>query len=186
MRAEIKALHQRLKTTTVYVTHDQVEAMTMADRIVVLRDGVIEQIGTPIELYDSPANVFVAEFIGSPAMNVLPARLRIDGSRRAAVVDGGGSVVELPPALSGKEGQAILLGIRPEHLAIGAANGGLTGTVSLVEPLGSQVQIISEVAGRSVTVLINERVLPLVGSAITLSPKTASVHAFDAESGRRL
>jgi len=119
-------------------------------------------------------------------MNVLPARLRVDGSRRAAVVDGG-STVELPPALSGQEGQAILLGIRPEHLAVGAAaNGGLTGTVSLVEPLGSQVQIITEVAGRNVTVLINERVLPTVGSAITLSPKTASVHAFDAESGRRL
>jgi len=186
MRSEIKALHQLLKTTTVYVTHDQIEALTMADRVVVLRDGVIEQLGTPIELYDSPANVFVAEFIGSPAMNVLPARLRIDGSRRAAMVDGG-SIVDLPPALSGKEGQAILLGIRPEHLAIGgAAHGGLTGTVSLVEPLGSQVQIISEVAGRSVTVLISERVLPAVGSAITLSPKTASVHAFDAESGRRL
>jgi len=186
MRSEIKALHQRLKTTTVYVTHDQIEALTMADRVVVLRDGVIEQLGTPIELYDSPANIFVAEFIGSPAMNVLPARLRVDGSRRAAVIDGG-SVVDLPPALSGKEGQAILLGIRPEHLAIGgAANGGLTGTVSLVEPLGSQVQIISEVAGRSVTVLINERVLPQVGSAITLLPKTASVHAFDAESGLRL
>ena len=85
MRSEIKSLHQRLKTTTVYVTHDQIEALTMADRVVVLRDGVIEQIGTPIELYDSPANVFVAEFIGSPAMNVLPARLKIDGSRRAAV-----------------------------------------------------------------------------------------------------
>ena len=82
MRSEIKALHQRLKTTTVYVTHDQIEAMTMADRIVVLREGVIEQIGTPIELYDSPANVFVAEFIGSPAMNLLPARLKRDGSRR--------------------------------------------------------------------------------------------------------
>ena len=101
MRSEIKSLHQRLKTTTVYVTHDQIEALTMADRVVVLRDGVIEQIGTPIELYDSPANVFVAEFIGSPAMNVLPARLKIDGSRRAAVIDGG-SLVELPPALSAR------------------------------------------------------------------------------------
>jgi multiple sugar transport system ATP-binding protein len=184
MRSEIKALHQRLKTTTVYVTHDQIEALTMADRVVVLRDGVIEQLGTPIELYDSPANVFVAEFIGSPAMNMLPARLKVDGSRRAALIDGN-QVIELAPTLPGKEGQEILLGIRPEHLNIGGGMG-LSGKVALVEPLGAQVQIISEVAGRSVTVLVNERVLPEVGSPITLSPKPASIHAFDAESGRRL
>ena len=184
MRSEIKALHQRLKTTTVYVTHDQIEALTMADRVVVLRDGVIEQLGTPIELYDSPANVFVAEFIGSPAMNMLPARLKVDGSRRAALIDGN-QVIELAPALPGKEGQEILLGIRPEHLNIGGG-AGLAGKVALVEPLGAQVQIISEVAGRTVTVLVNERVLPEVGSPITLSPKPASIHAFDAESGRRL
>src|SRR5690242_14855548 len=184
MRSEIKGLHQRLKTTTVYVTHDQIEALTMADRVVVLRDGVIEQLGTPIELYDRPANVFVAEFIGSPAMNMLPARLKVDGSRRAAVIDGT-QAIELPSALAGKEGQAILLGIRPEHLNIDGGSG-LAGTVSLVEPLGAQVQIISEVAGRTVTVLVNERVLPAVGSAITLSPKPASIHAFDAESGQRL
>src|SRR5262249_11685194 len=88
MRSEIKAMHQRLKTTTIYVTHDQVEAMTMADRIVVLRDGHIEQIGTPLELYARPANVFVAEFIGSPAMNLLPARLSAEGNRRAALING--------------------------------------------------------------------------------------------------
>src|SRR5690242_9147873 len=135
MRSEIKGLHQRLKTTTVYVTHDQVEAMTMADRVVVMRDGVIEQLGTPIELYDRPANVFVAEFIGSPAMNMLPARLKVDGSRRAAVIDGT-QAIELPSALAGKEGQAILLGIRPEAIAPSGDGVGLDGTVILVEPTG--------------------------------------------------
>ncbi len=184
MRSEIKALHQRLKTTTVYVTHDQIEALTMADRVVVLRDGNIEQVGTPIELYDRPANIFVAEFIGSPAMNLLPARLKVDGARRAAVIDGG-SVVELPRELAGNEGQSIMLGIRPEHLDVGAG-AGLEGKVSLVETLGAQVQIISEVAGHSVTVLISERILPPVGSSIMLRPKPANLHAFDAESGRRL
>jgi multiple sugar transport system ATP-binding protein len=185
MRSEIKALHQRLKTTTIYVTHDQVEAMTMADRIVVLRDGRIEQIGTPLELYDSPANVFVAEFIGSPAMNMLPARLSTDGGRRAAVINGG-SKIELPPQLAGDDGQAILVGIRPEHLSVGPAAGGLTGKVALVEPTGAQVQIIADVGGRSVTALLNERVLPPVGSDIALAPKGDAIHAFDAASGQRL
>ncbi len=185
MRSEIKALHQRLRTTTIYVTHDQVEAMTMADRIVVLRDGRIEQIGTPLELYDSPANVFVAEFIGSPAMNMLPARLSTDGNRRAAVIDGG-TKIELPPQLAGADGQSILVGIRPEHLSVGQSANGLTGKVALVEPTGAQVQIIADVGGRSVTALLNERVLPAVGSDIALAPKVDAIHAFDAASGQRL
>ncbi|HUL09575.1 MAG TPA: sn-glycerol-3-phosphate ABC transporter ATP-binding protein UgpC [Candidatus Acidoferrum sp.] len=185
MRSEIKALHQRLKTTTIYVTHDQVEAMTMADRIVVLRDGRVEQIGTPLELYDSPANVFVAEFIGSPAMNLLPAKLSTDGGRPSAVINGG-SKIELPAQLAGTEGQAILVGIRPEHLSVGYAAGGLTGKVALVEPTGAQVQIIADVGGRAVTALLNERVLPPVGSDIALAPKPDAIHAFDEASGRRL
>jgi multiple sugar transport system ATP-binding protein len=185
MRSEIKALHQRLRTTTIYVTHDQIEAMTMADRIVVLRDGNIEQVGTPLELYDTPANVFVAEFIGSPAMNMLPARLSTDGGRRAAVIDGG-SRIALPPELAGVDGQAILVGIRPEHLSVAPSADGLTGRVELVEPLGAQVQIIADVGGRPVTALLNERVLPPLGSNIALAPKSDAVHAFDAESGRRL
>jgi len=185
MRSEIKAMHQRLKTTTIYVTHDQVEAMTMADRIVVLRDGHIEQIGTPLELYDSPANVFVAEFIGSPAMNMLPAKLTTDGGRRAAVINGG-SRIELPAQLAGADGQAILVGIRPEHLSVGPGAGGLTGKVALVEPTGAQVQIIADVGGRAVTALLNERVLPPVGSDIALAPKADAIHAFDEASGRRL
>jgi multiple sugar transport system ATP-binding protein len=185
MRTEIRSLHQKLKTTSVYVTHDQVEAMTMADRIVVLRDGNVEQVGTPLELYDSPANVFVAEFIGSPAMNMLPARLSTDGGRRAALIDGG-SRIELPPQLAGSDGQSILVGIRPEHLSVAHAANGLTGKVALVEPTGAQVQIIADVGGRAVTALLNERILPPVGSDIALAPKSDAVHAFDAESGKRL
>jgi multiple sugar transport system ATP-binding protein len=185
MRSEIKALHQRLKTTTVYVTHDQVEAMTMAERIVVLRDGRIEQVGTPLALYDSPANIFVAEFIGSPAMNLLPARLRADGERRAAEVAGGFRLA-LPAPIAGADGQPILLGVRPEHLSVAPAGGGLSGKVALVEPLGSQVQIIVDMAGRQVTALLNERLLPPVGSTIAFAARPDALHAFDAESGRRL
>jgi multiple sugar transport system ATP-binding protein len=189
MRSEIKSLHQRLKTTTVYVTHDQIEALTMADRIVVLRDGVIEQIGTPLELYDSPGNVFVAEFIGSPAMNLLPARLKRSGSQRAAMIESG-TVIQLPDAFGGEEGQEVLLGIRPEHLSVGEGptgpTGGLSGRVALVEPMGGQVQIVFEVAGRRVTVLLNERILPVLGSELSLRARPAALHAFDAASGRRL
>jgi multiple sugar transport system ATP-binding protein len=184
MRSEIKALHQRLKTTTVYVTHDQIEALTMADRIVVLREGTIEQIGTPMELYDSPDNVFVAEFIGSPAMNLLPATLRQSGGRRAALI-ADGVVIDLPDSLGGEEGQAVLLGIRPEHLNVGEG-GAISGRVAQVEPMGGQVQIVFEVAGRRVMVLLNERILPPLGSEIRLMPRAAAIHAFDAASGRRL
>jgi multiple sugar transport system ATP-binding protein len=183
MRSEIKALHQRLKTTIIYVTHDQIEAMTMADRIVVLRDGRIEQIGSAVELYDSPANVFVAEFIGSPAMNLLPARLAAKGEERMGVI-GGNIAINLPRPSSGSDGQEIILGIRPEHLKLGHG-GGLPGKVTLIEPMGAQVQIVSDVAGRAVTALLNERVRLNVGDAIRLVPSEA-VHAFDVESGRRL
>src|SRR5690349_14241737 len=122
MRGEIKALHQRLKTTTVYVTHDQVEAMTMADRIVVMHDGRVEQIGTPLELYDRPANLFVAGFIGSPAMNFIKGVLRREDGR-VAVEAPDGTRLPLPPAAAGREGQEVVYGTRPEHLSL-AENGG--------------------------------------------------------------
>src|SRR5690349_22743430 len=114
MRAEIKALHQRLKTTTVYVTHDQVEAMTMADRIVVMHDGRIEQIGTPLDLYDRPDNLFVAQFIGSPAMNIVNGKLRRGSG--AAFVEAEGGLRWPLPASAGSDGQPVALGVRPEHL----------------------------------------------------------------------
>src|SRR5207244_4701957 len=108
MRAEIKALHQRLKTTTVYVTHDQIEAMTMADRIVVMHDGIVEQIGTPLELFDRPGNLFVAQFIGSPAMNIVQGTLRMEGGR--AWVDAEGVQWPAPPGLRASDGQAVHYG----------------------------------------------------------------------------
>jgi multiple sugar transport system ATP-binding protein len=116
-------------------------------------------------------------------MNLLPALFRVNGGQRAAEIKGGG-IVALPPQLAGNDGQPILVGIRPEHLTVGA--NGLHGRVALVEPLGSQVQIIADVAGREVTALLNERILPRVGADIALAPRLDAIHAFDADSGRRL
>src|SRR5437870_8690259 len=133
MRAEIKRLHQRLKTTVVYVTHDQIEAMTMADRIVVMHDGRIEQLGAPLALYDRPANLFVAQFIGSPAMNVLNGTVRRSNGRAYVEASGG---IRWPIARGpGDDGQAVTLGVRPEHLAIAEASGDtVAGEIIVVEP----------------------------------------------------
>src|SRR5512141_2635690 len=132
MRAEIKALHQRLKTTTVYVTHDQVEAMTMADRIVVMHDGIVEQIGAPLELYDRPRNLFVAQFIGSPAMNILQGTLR-QGSGGSWVESQGQRWPALPQA-QGQDGQAVQYGVRPGDLRLSTAGQGIPAKVVVVEP----------------------------------------------------
>ena len=135
MRGEIKGLHQRLKTTTVYVTHDQVEAMTMADRIVVLNGGRVEQVGSPLELFDRPANQFVAGFIGSPAMNFVPGRCTPRGFEAADVL------LPLPAALMGQAGRDAVCGIRPEHFEICEAGQGAPAQVQVVEPLGSDTQL---------------------------------------------
>src|SRR5262245_24212400 len=142
MRTEIKALHQRLKTTSIYVTHDQIEAMTMADKIVVMNAGKVEQIGSPLELYDNPANLFVAGFIGSPAMNFLPER---------------------------RNGRDVLIGMRPEHLEV--ANDGLEAQVVVVEPTGADTQIFCKVNGVDVTAVVRERHAFHPGEAIRLRPK---------------
>jgi multiple sugar transport system ATP-binding protein len=185
MRSEIKALHNRLKTTTIYVTHDQIEALTMADRIVVLRAGRIEQIGSPLDLYDEPANTFVAEFIGSPAMNLISAKLEGGGrSGRVRFEDGS----ELPLALPAAEGarRSVIIGVRPEHLRLSEAGTGLTGRVMLVEPTGAQVQIVADTAVGPLTALLNERIMPKIGSAVGFSPIAGSVHLFDGDTGQRL
>jgi multiple sugar transport system ATP-binding protein len=142
MRTEIKALHQRLKTTSIYVTHDQIEAMTMADRIVVMNAGKVEQIGSPLELYDNPANLFVAGFIGSPAMNFLPEK---------------------------RNGREVLVGVRPEHLEVAAD--GLAAEVVVVEPTGADTQIFCKVGGVDVTAVVRERHEFHPGEAIRLRPK---------------
>ena len=125
MRAEIKALHQRLKTTTVYVTHDQIEAMTMADRIVVMHDGIVEQIGTPLELFDHPGNLFVAQFIGSPAMNVFKGTLRRQGGR--SVVEAQGNAWPVGALSQGRDGQAVHYGIRPGDIGLTTPDQGIAG-----------------------------------------------------------
>jgi multiple sugar transport system ATP-binding protein len=135
MRTEIKELHQRLKTTTIFVTHDQIEAMTMADRIVVMHDGIIEQIGTPLELYDSPRNLFVAGFIGSPAMNFLKGAAKGDGS-----IDVGGTRLPVAGKHSVADGQPVVYGIRPEHLEL--ANDGFPAKIAVVEPTGSETMVV--------------------------------------------
>src|SRR5512143_532694 len=138
MRAEIRELHQRLETTSVYVTHDQIEAMTMADRIVVMHDGRVEQIGAPLELYDAPRNLFVAGFIGSPAMNFLPGVHRREGGGVVVDLEGGGRVPAPPSAAA--DGARVVYGVRPEHLAPAPDGAGLAGEVVVVEPTGADTQ----------------------------------------------
>ena len=181
MRAEIKALHQRLKTTTVYVTHDQVEAMTMADRIAVMNDGRIEQLGEPLELYDNPANLFVAQFIGSPAMNVINGVLR----KSSACVEALGHRWPIGALSGGSEGQAVKYGVRPEHIAVGG-QGPIRAEVVVVEPTGAEPELVVKVADASFVVTTHGRSDAKPGQAIALAPQAASVHLFDAASGLRL
>jgi multiple sugar transport system ATP-binding protein len=182
MRAEIKALHQRLKTTTVYVTHDQVEAMTMADRIVVMQDGRIEQIGTPLELYDHPANLFVAQFIGSPAMNVITGTLRRSGGE-AWVEAEGGVRWPLPATSSGSDGQAVAYGVRPGDLGIGASARSVPAEVIVVEPTGAETELLVRVGQAQIVVVIHGRANAQPGETIALTVATGAVHLFDPTSG---
>jgi len=175
MRTEIKALHQRLTTTSVYVTHDQIEAMTMADKIVVMNNGRVEQIGSPLELYDNPANLFVAGFIGSPAMNFLKGRLN-----GAAVAVGSG--ISLPVKTKLESGRDVLVGVRPEHLAVAAD--GVPAVVVVVEPTGADTQIFCKLAGTDVTAVVRERHDFRPGESIRLKPQLT--YLFDPSSGARL
>jgi multiple sugar transport system ATP-binding protein len=183
MRAEIKGLHQRLKTTTVYVTHDQVEAMTMADRIVVMHDGIVEQIGEPLDLYDRPRNVFVAGFIGSPAMNFVNGSLVADGGGLQFAAEGGLSfpVANLPGRAAGK---AVTFGVRPEHLVI--APDGIPVEVVVVEPTGSETQVNVRSGQHEFVCLFRDRLLPRPGETIRVSPLPQHVHLFDTGTGQRL
>jgi len=185
MRAEIKELHQRLKTTSVYVTHDQIEAMTMADQIVVMRDGRVEQRGQPLDLYDNPANVFVAGFIGSPAMNFIPATLRTSGAG-PEVVFADGSAWPVPRLLAGQDGQPVVYGVRPEHLALSADQVGLRTTVVVVEPTGANTEVYARFGGAELTAVFRERHNFRAGDTLHLLPDAHHTHVFDAESGQVL
>jgi multiple sugar transport system ATP-binding protein len=183
MRAEIKELHQRLKTTTVYVTHDQIEAMTMADKIVVMHDGIVEQIGKPLDLYDRPDNLFVASFIGSPAMNMLKGTVGGDGS---PVFQGAGGVsIALPEGIAAARGMPVVLGIRPEHLRL--SDDGFPVEVVVVEPTGSELQIIGRTAGgEEIVANFRERHAFEPGETVRLSADRDLVHLFNGETGKRL
>ncbi|ANT54008.1 ABC transporter ATP-binding protein [Mesorhizobium amorphae] len=181
MRTEIKELHQRLKTTTIYVTHDQIEAMTMADKIVVMRDGRIEQIGAPLELFDRPANLFVAGFIGSPSMNLLKGIVK-KGDK--PVVDISGTPFPIAASSAAQDGQAVVYGVRPEHLEIHPD--GVAAKISVVEPTGSETLVFVRFGEGEMVALFRERHDFKPGDTLHLKPRLDKVHLFDAETGKRL
>ncbi len=184
MRAEIKSLHQRLKTTTVYVTHDQIEAMTMADRIVVMHDGIIEQIGTPLELFDEPGNLFVAQFIGSPAMNVFEGKLHSEGGTHWVQADA--QRWPVGETAGGKHGQAVHYGIRPGDITMVEAGQGIAATVVVVEPTGAETEIILQVGETMFTVVLHGRTDVRPDQQIGLEIAVDKVHLFDKAGGKRL
>ncbi|WP_333834821.1 ABC transporter ATP-binding protein [Rubrimonas sp.] len=179
MRSEIKALHQRLEATTLYVTHDQVEAMTMADRIVVMNAGRIEQIGTPLDLFDRPVNQFVAGFIGSPAMNFVDGVLEADGFRS----DDG----HLLPCIARRPdlvGARAVYGIRPEHVRLSAD--GLALPVVVTEPTGDDTLVVLKLGAGSLNCLFHERLALQPGATLSIWPDPAKAHLFDPVSEVRL
>jgi len=177
MRTEIKALHQRLKTTSIYVTHDQIEAMTMADKIVVMNAGVTEQVGSPLELYDNPANLFVAGFIGSPAMNFLPGKVTAAGIAVGADIH-----LPLPAGNKAETGRDVIVGVRPEHLSV--SNDGVPVEIVVVEPTGADTQIYCKLAGVDVNAVVRERHEFRPGEKVRLRPELTFL--FDPATGARL
>ncbi|WP_187428911.1 Diacetylchitobiose uptake system ATP-binding protein MsiK [Roseobacter fucihabitans] len=177
MRMEIKELHQRLKTTTVFATHDQIEAMTLADRIVGMQAGRIEQIGTPLELYDNPANEFVATFIGAPSMNLLGAQ------RNGGVADLAGHRVQVKGSSHSGD---VRLGVRPEHLRLVAAGEGVAMQVKVVEPTGSETMVFLRHDDQDITAVFRERHAFAPGETVHLAPDPDHLHCFDAASGQRV
>ncbi|MFJ4347037.1 ABC transporter ATP-binding protein [Pseudomonas sp. NPDC089401] len=190
MRTEMKLMHQRLKTTTVYVTHDQIEAMTLGDKVAVMKDGIIQQFGTPQQIYNDPANQFVASFIGSPPMNFIAARLAHQDGRLVALLDSGQARCELPlgPASEGLEGREIMLGIRPEQIALGEGNGlpGIRAEVQVTEPTGPDLLVFVTLNQTKVCCRLAPDVACRVGDSLNLQFDPARVLLFDADSGERL
>ncbi len=182
MRSEIKSLHQRLKTTTVYVTHDQVEAMTLADKIVVLNGGRIEQAGPPLELYDNPRTLFVAGFIGSPSMNFIQGTVRA-GDRVMLETDDG-LLIPLPAKIASEAGRRVTFGFRPEHILVDQA--GVEARVLVVEPTGSETQLNAIFGKNPITAVFRDRVNFRPDDIIRFLPDLARAHLFDSTSGVRI
>ena len=176
VRGDIKRLHQRLKTTTIYVTHDQIEAMTMADKIVVMHDGVVEQIGAPLDIYDRPRNLFVAGFIGSPAMNFFQGTLRRNGGIWVEAEDG--TKLPAPGNVGGSDGQKVVYGVRPEHLTLSGGSNGVPAKVEVVEPTGADTLVFSKIAGVHTCAVFSERHEFHPGQEIRLQPRLDVVHLF--------
>jgi multiple sugar transport system ATP-binding protein len=190
MRLELKELRQRVPTTSVFVTHDQVEAMTLGDRIVVMKDGLVQQVGTPLELYRKPANRFVAGFIGSPAMNFIDVRVTADGDR--FVLTGAGVRLALAaarfPSLGPRVGRLICLGIRPQHLRLGAPSGdqvGFKGPLMVSEQLGDEQNLAVRVGDKDIRVAgIDPDLVLAAGAEIEVSAAPDSLHFFDEVTGQ--
>jgi len=183
MRTEIKELHQRLKTTTIYVTHDQIEAMTMADKIVVMHDGLVEQIGAPLDLYDRPDNLFVTGFIGSPAMNMIKGRIRVNGT--ASFEGPAGVKFSLAPAGSGNDGRPAVYGVRPEHLSLGGS-GAVPAEIIVVEPTGAETELLVQAGEAQIVLVTHGRPVVNPGDKIGLAVDPAMVHVFDQKTGARI
>ncbi|PBC10657.1 sn-glycerol-3-phosphate ABC transporter ATP-binding protein UgpC [Mesorhizobium sp. WSM3859] len=181
MRTEIKALHQRLKSTIVYVTHDQIEAMTMADRIVVMDRGRIQQVGQPLELYDRPANKFVAGFIGSPSMSFVSGALKTTGAHSWFETKGGGRLPLSGSAASGSD--TVEAGIRPEHFVVGAADDAIAIKVDVVEPTGSETHVYGSVGDDTVRAVFRDRLQVKPGDRLPVSVDPRNIHLFDKATG---
>jgi multiple sugar transport system ATP-binding protein len=188
MRAEIKALHQRLGTTIVYVTHDQVEAMTLGDRIAVMKDGHVMQFGTPSDIYDRPANMYVAGFIGSPTMNFIPAALRSSGGGCALRVEGLDHVLPLPGRMPPAGEEKVILGLRPEHARPVAPGtpGALPVAIDLVEPTGADTYAMGTLGATRVTLRFAPKETPAVGETAWVVPDLAAATLFDPVTEQRL
>lgn len=186
MRSEIKQLHQKVQTTSIYVTHDQIEAMTLADRVVVLNKGKIEQSGTPMELYRSPANLFVASFIGSPAMNMMDATIESENGEPVAKLTDG-TAIRISTRRKVQTGQRVTLGLRPEHLTPGGEDGtSLGGPTLLVEPTGAQTHIVFKLSGQSLTAIVDGDYPASYGAFFKAHIGREQVHVFDGVTGLAL
>jgi ABC-type sugar transport system ATPase subunit len=187
MRTEIKKLRDRVRTTAIYVTHDQIEAMTLADRIVLMNNGHVEQIGTPEDVYETPATLFVAGFIGASGMNFLPGHLRRAGSGCTVELGQDARLPAMPPRSSTNPDLPVVAGVRPEHLHwTDGSDVSLTGTARVVEPLGSDTLVVFDVAGRELQARLPPRRVRRAGDPVRVAVAPEAIHLFDPQSGRRL